>query len=152
MRPALAVALAALVLLAGCGGLAGSGPDCATATTASPTPRAEPPVLVSIVNEELATRNVSISVVHRVGGNRTTLFDSSVVVSPRNDLSTRTRFPSRNGSYRVRASVAGASDTARLTVPAGRLRYVRVRILNDGTEAGNVVSIRHRTRTPTPAC
>jgi hypothetical protein len=141
MRPTLAVGLAALLVLAGCGGAPGTGGgsgggDC-TPATATETPRAEPVVLVAIANEEVRNRNVSIRVVRRHEGNRTVLFDSSVGLSPVNEVETRTRFPSRNGTYLVRASAGTDTARASLTVPEGRLQYVSVRIASRPVEEGD---------------
>jgi hypothetical protein len=143
------VALVACLLLAGCAGFGGSPADCTT--TPSPTPRAQPPVLVEIENEEPRTRSVGIRVTH-LNGSRTVLFDSSVSLAPVKRIQTRATFPSREGRYRVRATAGNATGRATLTVPEGRLRHVRVRITVNGTDAGSRVTVRSTARTPTPAC
>jgi hypothetical protein len=156
MRRAGRVALVACVLLAGCGGLGGSTPDCTT--TSSPTPRGEPPVYVVIDNEDVSTYSLDIRATHlRENGSRAVLFDSTVGLAPTQHLETRAAFPSREGRYRVRATVrndTGGNATGRTTfsVPGGRLRQVRVHIIVNRSRASEPVTIDATAQRPTPAC
>jgi len=146
MRWGLRAALVVCLLLAGCGGFAGSTPDCTT--TLSPTPRAEPPVYVVIDNEGTGTHALDIRATHlRTNGSRTVLFNSTVGLAPVQHLETRATFPSREGRYRVRATVGNVTGRETFTVPGGRLRAVRVHIV-----VHERVTVNATVRRPTPGC
>ncbi|WP_276259968.1 hypothetical protein [Haloglomus litoreum] len=145
------IALVACLVLAGCGGLGGSTPDCTT--TPSPTPRAEPPVYVVIDNEDVSTHSLEIRATHlRENGSRAVLFDSTVGLAPTQHLETRATVPSRDGRYRVRATVGNVTGRETFTVPDGRLRQVRVHIVVNRSDASDPVAIDATVQRPTPAC
>jgi hypothetical protein len=151
MRWGSRVALVGCLLLAGCGGFAGSTPDCTT--TPSPTPRVEPPVYVVIDNEDVSTYSLDIRATHlRANGTRATLFNSTVGLAPTQHLETRATFPSREGRYRVRATVGNATGRETFAVPGGRLREVRVHIVVNRSDASEPVAIDATVRRPTPGC
>lgn len=118
---------------------------------------------VVIDNERTSTLALDIGATHRhANGSRTALFDSTVGLAPVQHLETRATFPSREGRYRVRATVRNATAsnetataaTGRATfrVPDGRLREIRVHIVVHERDAPEGVTIDATARRPTPAC
>lgn len=145
------LALVACLLLAGCGGFAGSTPDCTA--TPSPTPRAEPPVYVVIDNEQTRSLALDVRTTHlHANGSRTALFDSTVGLAPVQHLETRATFPSRDGRYRVHATADNATGRTTFGVPAGRLRRLLVHIVVHERDAPERVTIETTAQRPTPAC
>jgi len=110
-------------------------------------------VYVVIDNEDVSTYSLDIRATHlRLNGTRATLFNSTVGLAPTQHLETRATFPSREGRYRVRATVGNATGRETFTVPGGRLREVRVHIVVNRSDASEPVAIDATVRRPTPAC
>lgn len=108
---------------------------------------------VVVDNEDVSTYSLAIRATHlRANGSRAVLFDSTVGLAPTQHLGTRATFPSRDGRYRVRATVENATGMETITVPEGRLRHVRVHIVVNSTGTGDRVAVRSTALTPTPAC
>ncbi len=108
---------------------------------------------VVIDNEDVSTHSLEIRATHlRENGSRAVLFDSTVGLAPTQHLETRATVPSRDGRYRVRATVGNVTGRETFTVPDGRLRQVRVHIVVNRSDASDPVAIDATVQRPTPAC